>query len=365
MASEDGPIVPEAKALPNAPSDCISKLQYLTTSLLASSSWDGSLRLHDVNAMESKLSHSAGIGPLISLAAVDEEYIFVGGLNGSIMRVNVAAAGSTESGTSSPAVEKVGVHSSPNVQDFSSPSGSACSCLAALPASPPLVASAGWHGKLHLWDLRTSSSNGAAVTMNLPGKAFTMDTHETRIVVGCSGRRTCLLDVRRSSSDDVISWTAETVFEAESSQKHQTRCVKFFPDGQSIAVGSVEGRVAVESVASVTGDTLKKLYAFKCHRDGDLVYPVNCIAMHPKFGTFATGGCDSSVVTWDGENRKRLTSFKVPTSVAAICFNHDGSQMAVASSYTFEDGEREHPRDEIYIRQMLNSEVAPKTVTVP
>ena len=66
---------------------------------------------------------------------------------------------------------------------------------------------------------------------------------------------------------------------------------------------------------------------------------------------------------WDGENRKRLSSFKVPTSVAAMSFNHDGSQIAVASSYTFEDGEREHPRDEIYIRNMLDSECAPKEIS--
>lgn len=35
-------------------------------------------------------------------------------------------------------------------------------------------------------------------------------------------------------------------------------------------------------------------YAFKCHRRNesgqDIVYPVNAIAFHPKFGTFATGG---------------------------------------------------------------------------
>ena len=64
---------------------------------------------------------------------------------------------------------------------------------------------------------------------------------------------------------------------------------------------------------------------------------------------------------WDGLNKKKLTSLpKLPTSVAALAFNHDGSELAIASSYTFEDGEREHPKDEIYIRQMLDSECQPK-----
>lgn len=33
-------------------------------------------------------------------------------------------------------------------------------------------------------------------------------------------------------------------------------------------------------------------YAFKCHRKGDQVFPVNAMAFHPVYGTFATGGCD-------------------------------------------------------------------------
>lgn len=44
-------------------------------------------------------------------------------------------------------------------------------------------------------------------------------------------------------------------------------------------------------------------YAFKCHRRSeagrDLVYPVNAIAFHPVFGTFATGGKRNFVnVSW-------------------------------------------------------------------
>ena len=43
-----------------------------------------------------------------------------------------------------------------------------------------------------------------------------------------------------------------------------------------------------------------------------------------------------------------------------MAFNYDGSELAIASSYTFEEGEREHPKDEIYVRKMLDSECAPK-----
>lgn len=68
-----------------------------------------------------------------------------------------------------------------------------------------------------------------------------------------------------------------------------------------------------------------------------------------------------TAVLWDGLNKKKITTLpKFPTSIAAMAFNHDGTELAIASSYTFEEGEREHPKDEIYVRPMLDSECAPK-----
>lgn len=67
---------------------------------------------------------------------------------------------------------------------------------------------------------------------------------------------------------------------------------------------------------------------------------------------------------WDGLNKKKLATLPaLPTSIAALAFNHNGSELAIASSYTFEEGEREHPKDEIYIRPMLQSECMPKSKT--
>lgn len=42
---------------------------------------------------------------------------------------------------------------------------------------------------------------------------------------------------------------------------------------------------------------------------------------------------------WDGKNKKRLwQSNPYPTGIAAMAFNHDGTRLAIASSYTFEQG---------------------------
>ena len=67
-------------------------------------------------------------------------------------------------------------------------------------------------------------------------------------------------------------------------------------------------------------------------------------------------------VTWDGLHKKKLTTLpSFATSIAAMAFNHDGSELAIASSYTYEDGEREHPRDEIFIRPILEAECQRKS----
>ena len=76
------------------------------------------------------------------------------------------------------------------------------------------------------------------------------------------------------------------------------------PNGSGYALGTVEGRIAIEYIDVEEHES--RAYSFKCHRDKktagqEIVYPVNAIAFHPIHGTFATGGCDGHVYTWDGK----------------------------------------------------------------
>ena len=97
--------LPEAKALPDPPTDGISALRYLPSrttdgsiatttsdddsSLLASTSWDGCVRLHDTNPDKwcLQLSHAMESGPLLSLAttrtSASHADLVTGGLDGS------------------------------------------------------------------------------------------------------------------------------------------------------------------------------------------------------------------------------------------------------------------------------------------
>ena len=130
-----------------------------------------------------------------------------------------------------------------------------------------------------------------------------------------------------------------------------------------------------------SAEAQKKKYAFKCHRmkeNGiENIYPVNAISFHKDYNTFATGGSDGYVNIWDGYNKKRLCQFhrlenlnfpscsltappisivgcfhlfstyhslshRYPTSIASLAFAGDGSVLAIASSYMYEQVTPKH-----------------------
>jgi len=213
-----------------------------------------------------------------------------------------------------------------------------------------------WDATVKLWDPR--ADKGCMGTYSLPDKVFTMDLLNDKLVVGTAGRHVYIYDIR---------FMDEPQQRRESSLKYQTRCIKSFPDGTGYTVSSIEGRVAMEYF-DPNPEVQARKYAFKCHRvqqnGEDTVYPVNSISFHQGYGTFATGGCDGMVNIWDGQSRKRLCQFhKFPTSISSVCFSEDGSYIAIASSYTFEEGEKDHPQDQIFIRKITDQEVKPKSRT--
>jgi cell cycle arrest protein BUB3 len=298
MATNDP--LPEAQLLPDCPTDGITRLCYLNNNndnsnsrLLASTSWDGNVRMHDTSDKVLVLSQFMEAGALFSLDA-HQNFLYVGGADGSIRRLDIE--------TGKP--QWIGTHESNKNQN---PNDKACSCLNVI--SEHVVASAGWHRQLHFWDVRQqqSSSSSMIATVELPGKAFSMDvdTNKTLIAVATSGRRLAFIDIRKTRENEhdttnasaAAAITANLVLDRESSLKYQTRCLRFFPDSNAIAIGSIEGRAAVEFLEDLGRPALGKKFAFKCHRVGDMVYPVNAIAFHPKYGTFATGGCDGTVGT--------------------------------------------------------------------
>lgn len=323
------------KELVSPPADGVTKLQFAgpTSSLLASS-WDGTVKVYDAaaNTLQGTFVHGA---PVLDAVFEADGKIFSGGLDNAVKRYDFFSGQETV----------VGVHTAP------------VRCVEWL-TSRGLLVSGSWDGTLRLWDPRLpGEGKGLLAKIQLQGKVYTMSASDTRLVVGSSGRHVDIFDLRTLE-------TGQAEQRRESSLKYQTRCIRCFPDGQGYALSSVEGRVAMEWFDLSEAEQAKK-YAFKCHRRSeggkDIVYPVNAIAFNSAYGTFATGGADGVVNIWDGANKKRLTQVAgYPTSVAAMAFNSSASLLAIAASYTFEQGERDHPQDSIFVREMQESEVKPK-----
>ncbi|KAL6776725.1 hypothetical protein ACKKBF_B30690 [Auxenochlorella protothecoides x Auxenochlorella symbiontica] len=320
--------------LPDPPGDGITSLNFVDSgNLLLASSWDSTLRLYAADQGELRGTHERG-APILDACPASESVSYSAGLDGRILRHDWESQAQT----------LLGSHSEP------------VRCLTWLP-DLQLLASAGWDSRLKIWDPRIPGSDDPVAEMQLPDKAFSMTAGRERLVVATAGRHIHVFDLTKLTNG------VEPEQARESSLKHQTRCVRMYPDGSGFATASIEGRVAMEYFD--LGDAQAKRYAFKCHRASeggrDVVFPVNTLAFHQTHGTFATGGCDGVVSIWDGEHKKRLAQFTgYPTSIAALAFNLAGNLLAVASSYTFEKGDVEHPADSIYIRPVEDAEVQPR-----
>jgi cell cycle arrest protein BUB3 len=195
------------------------------------------------------------------------------------------------------------------------------------------------------------------------------------IVVAMASRLFNIYDIRNM---------ATPAQQRESSLKYMTRSLACMSDGQGApplpahpfspllsnnklnddrcagyATASVEGRIAVEYFDPSPAAQAKK-YAFKCHRhtvdDVDQVYPVNALAFHPVYNTFASAGSDATVSIWDHKVKKRLRQYpKFGNPVGALAFNCDGTRLAVGVGYNWDMGEKgmhEKPGTEIGVRKL-------------
>lgn len=142
------------------------------------------------------------------------------------------------------------------------------------------------------------------------------------------------------------------------------------PNDDGYATSSIEGRVAVEWF-DPSADSQARKYAFKCHRQPDpgnegtdIVYPVNALAFHPTFGTFASGGGDGIVALWDAVAKRRIRQYqKYPTSIASLAFSSDGKYLAVGACPGFENGQEEYSgagATKVYIRELSETEAKGK-----
>ncbi|KAF4364400.1 hypothetical protein F8388_006977 [Cannabis sativa] len=300
------------RELINPPSDGISNLRFSNHSdHLLVSSWDKSVRLYDAsaNVLRGEFMHG---GAVLDCCFHDDSSGFSAGADNTVRRLVFNY----------------------NKEDILGRHDAPVRCVEYSYAAGQLITGS-WDKTLKCWDPRGASGQERTLvgTYAQPERVYSLSLVGNRLVVATAGRHVNVYDLRNMSQPEQ---------RRESSLKYQTRCVRCYPNGTGYALSSVEGRVAMEFFDLSEGSQAKK------------------------YGTFATGGCDGFVNVWDGNNKKRLYQYsKYPTSIAALSFSKDGRLLAVASSYTFEEGDKPHEPDSIFVRGINEIEVKPKPKVLP
>jgi len=211
-----------------------------------------------------------------------------------------------------------------------------------------------WDSTVKTFDVRMHKEQHSA---KCESKIYCMDLQNDKVIVGMNNKNVAVFDVRKMS---------EPEFVRPSGLRYMLRSVKLFPNAKGFTASSVEGRVAWEYFDHSDPEAKPAKYAFKCHRetlDGkERIHPVNVVAFHPVYGTFATGGCDGVVSMWDGWAKKRLWRLgPYDTSVSSLGFSSSGEKLVIASSYTFENGEnKSNVAPRILVRQLNDADCKPK-----
>jgi len=223
---------------------------------------------------------------------------------------------------------------------------------------------------VRLWDPRAAPTSNP-VAWAQPERVYAMDSGGNMLVVCLAGRLVNIYDVRMMFEDK--NGTVAPLQSRESSLRYMTKTVACMSNGRGFAMSSVEGRIAVEYYDPAP-EVQSKKYAFKCHRQAvnneDLVWPVNALAFHPVYNTFASGGSDGTVSLWDHTAKKRLKQFpKYDSAVTSLSFSPSGNKLAIGVSYAWDEQEAGLKKEleknngrtvEIRIRSGLNEDGKPR-----
>lgn len=214
--------------------------------------------------------------------------------------------------------------------------------------SNSLLLTSSMDSTIKFWDLRTSLNNQNASPVNtitLPDRVFSMDVQHPVCVICTANRGLYVYDLSNLSYPQLQP--VKSVKGDQAPLNRQYRCVKVSPDKTFYAVTSIEGRVSVQYVSPTNQS---KTFAYKCHRDkaNKLAYPINDIAFHPKYNTYATIGGDGKYNLWDKDNKVRLEEGKQvtistsngsqPYSLTAGAFSCNGDKFAYAAGYDWSMG---------------------------
>ncbi|KZO99275.1 WD40 repeat-like protein [Calocera viscosa TUFC12733] len=294
------------------PNDSISCLAFSPTAdILAVSSWDNAVRAYEVmpsGQTTGKFMYNHD-QPVLSVCwSKDGTKLFSGGADKIAKMYDVNTGQSTQVAAHDEPIRHVRWVDQANV-----------------------LATGSWDKTLKYWDTRSPQP---VATVPLSHKVYAMDIQYPLLAVGTAERHVSMIH---------LSSPTQIVRTIQSPLKHQTRCISCFTTADGFALGSVEGRVAIQMVDEKNSS---QNFSFKCHRkdspgtkDQGQVYSVNDISFHHQQGTFSTAGADGTFTFWDKDARSRLKSFDTGQHpISATAFNASGTAFAYAISYDWSKG---------------------------
>lgn len=199
----------------------------------------------------------------------------------------------------------------------------------------PMLITGSWDKTVKYWDLRQQTPVGSITCQE---RVYSMDVRNKLFVVATADRWIDIINLDKPF---------EFYKQLQSPLKWQTRVVSCFTDANGFAIGSIEGRCAIQYVEEKDSSLN---FSFKCHRvtppnsrDVSNVYSVNDISFHPVHGTFTTAGSDGSFHMWDAQAKHRLKGYpETGQTISATAFNRTGSIFAYAMSYDWSKGYAHH-----------------------
>ncbi|KAI4162564.1 MAG: hypothetical protein LQ342_003795 [Letrouitia transgressa] len=304
-------------ALTSPPDDGISDVKFSPQSEhLAVASWDKKVRIYEINAQggsegKALFEHEQ---PVLSCCWSKDGTKVVGAGADRAARMMDLGSGNTTT------AQQVAAHDAPI----------RCARFVDIPSQAgQMLVTGSWDKTIKYWDLRQST---AVASVQCQERVYSIDVMNTLLVVATADRYI-----------DIVNLSEPTKFykTMQSPLKWQTRVVTCFNDGSGFAVGSIEGRCAIQYVEEKDSNAN---FSFKCHRsqastNNTNVYSVNAISFHPQHGTFSTAGSDGTFHFWDKDAKHRLKGYpEVGGSITSTDFDRTGNIFAYAVSYDWSKG---------------------------
>lgn len=209
-------------ALTNPPEDSVSDIAFSpaqgNTDFLAVSSWDKKVRIYEVASngqSEGRHIYEHGAPVLNCDFSKDGTKVASAGADNQVKACDLGSGQTAQ----------VGAHDQPvrTVRFFESGNGT-------------MVVSGSWDKTIKYWDMRQQQPAGV---LNCQDRVYAMDVRDNLLVVGTADRYINVVDLKNPTK------FYKTL---QSPLKWQTKVVSCFTDSAGFAIGSIEGRCAIQYV---------------------------------------------------------------------------------------------------------------------